>query len=139
MATTSSPKITSDARESKSNHSSSKRLWQVPVFLVGVAALFAVWHYRPLWTDHPARQIERDLSAVRRLLANPESDVEEEVRIAERAVETSEQVEDRAGEAYFLLGSAQIMLAERAAPCDAWQHWGPALMNLEQADKKGVP
>jgi TolA-binding protein len=61
------------------------------------------------------------------------------VRLAEQAAVEAEQVKGRAGEAYFLLGSSLIRLAERSAPQDAWPHWGAALLNLEKADKQGVP
>jgi tetratricopeptide (TPR) repeat protein len=111
----------------------------VPVFLAGVAALVAVWLYRPVWLNQPARQFERDRVALRRLLANPDSDPAEVVRLAEQAVTASEQIEGQAGEAYFLLGSALIRVAERAGPQDAWQHWGAARLNLEKAEKLGVP
>jgi tetratricopeptide (TPR) repeat protein len=142
MATEKAPNATTGTAADKPRGSRRRQLWQVPLFLAGVGALLAVWYYRPTAGDHSARQLDRDLAAVRQLVANPDGgalEAEEAVRVAERAVEASERVEARAGEAYFLLGSAQVRLADRSKPEDAWQHWGPALMNLEQAEKKGVP
>jgi tetratricopeptide (TPR) repeat protein len=142
MATAKAPNTTTGTAAGKPKGSRRRQLWQVPLFLTGVASLFAVWQYRPLAGDQSARQLDRDLSAVRQILANPEGgalEAEEAVHLAERAVEASERVEGRAGEACFLLGSAQVRLSDRSPPDEAWQYWGPALMNLQQAEKKGVP
>jgi hypothetical protein len=61
-------------------------LWPAPVFVLGVAALVAVWLCRPLWPTSPLRRIEQDLSAVAGMLERPDGDVERALKLAQRCL-----------------------------------------------------
>jgi hypothetical protein len=113
-----------------------RQLWQVPTFLLGLLALAGVWVARPLWQTTPCRDEDRTLAAVRRHLNERDFD---------RAVADGEQALAQAhgpahhGEAHFLLGSAHVGLAEKAAPPDGRDSWRRARYHLEQAEALGVP
>src|SRR5690349_9164988 len=62
------------------------QLWQVPVFLAGVAAIVGVWLARPLWHATEAQLLERDLKAARRELAEPVPDWPRVAELAEAAL-----------------------------------------------------
>ncbi len=113
-------------------------LWQAPVFVLGVAALVAVWFCRPLWPDSAARRIEADLARAREMLLRPESDLDQALKLARTALDSSAIVPDRAGEAAFLVGSVCIRLAEKSDPVRAGEHWQAARDALELALREGV-
>jgi tetratricopeptide (TPR) repeat protein len=114
-------------------------LWQAPVFVLGVAALVAVWLCRPLWPINPAQRIDRDLAAARQLLERSDGDIDEALRLAGRLLEACEQVPDRAGEAALVAADCHIRLAEKAAPGRAAEHWQQARKYLDRADQSGLP
>jgi tetratricopeptide (TPR) repeat protein len=116
-----------------------RQLWQVPVFVAGVVALFGSLLARPLACGNPGRQLERDLDAARALVARPDGDAEEALRLARRAVAAARQAPGRAGEANFLLGCAHVRLAERKAAPGPDEHWRSARQHLEEAAHQGVP
>ncbi len=114
-------------------------LWQVPVFFLGVASLAAVLGARPPWRDGAARQLERDLASARQALAKPDGDAGRVPALMERVLAGRDRWPHRAGEAFFLLGSAHARLADQAAGDDALGHWRAALDHLRQAESLGVP
>jgi tetratricopeptide (TPR) repeat protein len=116
-----------------------RQLWQVPVFVAGVASLLGALLARPLACGGPGRQLEHDLAAARALVARPDGDAEEALRLARRAAETARQAPGRSGEALFLLGWAHVRLAERKAAADDDEHWRGARQALEEAARQGVP
>ncbi|MFM7152152.1 MAG: tetratricopeptide repeat protein, partial [Gemmataceae bacterium] len=113
-------------------------LWQVPVFFAGLVTLFWVWNCRPFCLDSTARRIERQLSEARDLLTRPEGDAENALRLALAALESSDSLPDRAGEAAFLAGWAYIRQAERADPIESRQAWQQAQEYLNQAQRNQV-
>jgi tetratricopeptide (TPR) repeat protein len=104
------------------------------MFVLGVGALLAVWLARPIWPDAPERRLERDLRAVRQFLSRSDGDGQQALRLAQRALELTEEFPNRAGEANLLVGTAHLRLAEHAP-----EHWQAARPFLLEADKLGVP
>jgi len=87
-------------------------LWQAPLFVLGIAALIAVWFGRPLFPDNPARNLERDLASVREMLAMPNGDIEKALKLAHHALDKTAIAPELAGEAALLVGTAHMRLAE---------------------------
>ncbi|MFO0875913.1 MAG: tetratricopeptide repeat protein [Gemmataceae bacterium] len=109
------------------------QLWQAPVFVLGLAALAAVWFCRPLWPDCAARRIDADLATARQLLSGREGDADQALKLAQRALEACESAPDRTGEVALLAGTACIRLAEKADPVRSSEHWQKAREYLGQA------
>jgi tetratricopeptide (TPR) repeat protein len=114
-------------------------LWQVPVFLLGCAALVAAWLVRPLLSEQASRRLERDLASARQILSRPDGNIEQALTLTQRAVESSKELLAYAGEAAFLAGSAHIRIAEKADSVRAQESWAQARECLEQAELHGVP
>jgi tetratricopeptide (TPR) repeat protein len=138
MAHKSTPTATAPAPQSPPTRSG-RPLWQAPLFVLGVGALAAVWFGRPLWPDTPQRRLQRDLKTARHLLSRSDGDPEQARRLAQRALDASDQSPGEAGEAALLLGTAHIRLAERAGAGKARAHWRKAFTLLQQAQRDGVP
>ena len=117
----------------------SRPLWQAPLFVLGVAALAAAWFGRPLFPANPPRQIERDLANARSILAKADGDPPYALKLAKRAMDASEQVPQRKGEAAFLAGLACMKLAEKGAAAQSAERWKESRRYLEQARQAGVP
>jgi tetratricopeptide (TPR) repeat protein len=114
-------------------------LWQAPLFVLGVAALAAVWFGRPYLAPNGARRVERDLAEARQLLARSDGDAEHALELAEAALEASDPHSETAGVATFLAGWACVRIAEKADPVRARELWPRARGYLEEAERKGVP
>jgi tetratricopeptide (TPR) repeat protein len=112
-------------------------LWQVPLFVVGVAALAAVLFARPFLPKQSTCQLERDLRAVRHQLEHGDGDLESALVEAQRALEIAGSG-DRAAEAQFLLGSVHLRLAAVAEGQTAQVHNRAAREHLEEAGRLGV-
>jgi tetratricopeptide (TPR) repeat protein len=135
MATLTPPATSTEAAAVRAGISP-RPLWQAPLFVVGVAALAFVWLVRPFASDDGTRQAERDLNAARSLLGRSEGDPQKALTLAQRALDRGPQ--SQAGEAHYLLGSAEARLAERATPNLAPDHWRQARAHLEEAERLGV-
>ncbi len=109
-------------------------LWQVPVFLLGVATLAAMWLGRPLLTSSVGQRIDRDLKQAEQLLSRSDGDVEQALRLARRAFDTAvDKAPERSAEAALLVGTAYIRLAEKTTGPAAKENWEKAREALEQA------
>jgi tetratricopeptide (TPR) repeat protein len=133
MGTESSPTVSPDTAGA-----GTRPLWQVPVFLAGVTTLVVVLVTRAPAESGP-RQIERDLTHARQNLNRSDGDPKAAAEAAGKAVELIGPDGDRAGEAYFLLGTAEMRLGDRASGDAARPHWAEARKNLEEAERLGVP
>lgn len=119
---------------------SRRRLWPVPVFLLGVAVLAAVWVYRPFPSLRSGGRLpDDDLEAVRQALDPPHPDTGRALALGEELYERIDQFPDRAGEIHFLLGSAYVRRAGEASREQVPFAWGKARAHLEQAAAQGVP
>jgi tetratricopeptide (TPR) repeat protein len=115
-----------------------RHLWQVPVFFLGVAAVLTACLTRPFVGHDPIRQFHHDLAEARRLLHRQSSDPDEALRHAQKAVDGIMYDAGRAAEAFFLLGSAHIRVAETAGGTGADEHWREAKRYLEEAERRGL-
>lgn len=133
MGTESSPTVSPDT-----TGAGPRPLWQVPVFLAGVTTLVVVLVTRAP-ADSGPRQVERQLNHARQILSHADGDAEAAAEAARRALEIIGPDGDRAGEAYFYLGSAEMRLGDHAPGDAARPHWEAARKALEEAERRGVP
>src|SRR5579875_3718063 len=109
------PATPSNAITDGSSRVSLGQLWQVPVFFVGVVAVLTACLTRGLIAPDPVRQLHHDLAEARRLLERERNDPDTALRYAQRAVDHLSYDPGRAAEAFFLLGSAHLRVAEQQA------------------------
>jgi hypothetical protein len=120
------------------------QLWQVPVFLAGVAAVIGVWLARPLWHVSEAQLLERDLKAARKELSQPLPDWQRAAELAEDALKRAGSDPKSAGLANYLLGCGLVGPAARrwtsvSGVTPVPPVWKQARLHLEEAAKLGVP
>ena len=125
-------------RAGEGSGNSSRQLWQVPVFLAGVGVLVSVCLGRPLGGDHNVRQLDRTLANARKILNQPDGDPREAANLARRALDSAQAFPGRLATAQFLLGSAEVRLAERASTLEGAEFWKSARRHLEEAERLGV-
>jgi tetratricopeptide (TPR) repeat protein len=130
--------VTPHGENQRSARTPASLLWQVPVFLLGIAALVSVWLSGSIWQVDPALQIERDLATAREILSRADGDAEFALQLASRAREAPSIPPERLGEASLLAGTAQLRLAEKADPSQAQEAWKRARVLLEHAESAGV-
>lgn len=101
------------------------RLWQVPTFLLGLAAFAAVWQgWLPLGPGDPAAAFRRDLDALQAAAGRAAPDPGELKAALARVAGAADAYPEQAPAAHFALGSGWVRLAERAAdPAEARNHW----------------
>jgi tetratricopeptide (TPR) repeat protein len=119
--------------EEPPNRTNPGQLWQVPVFLAGVAAVVGVWFARPLWHATDAQLAERYLKAARRELAEPVPDWQRVAELAESALNLARSDEKNANLAKYLLGYACAGMAGQAPAQEAEPIWQRARAYLEEA------
>jgi tetratricopeptide (TPR) repeat protein len=134
-----------------------RRLWQVPVFFLGLGTLLGVTLGRPFWPPPEGAPAARDLAQARQLFAQPETTPFQLRAFVERALQQSDRFPQRAGEAHFLLGSAFLRQTGKAIgpadyvvsparrpdpeplPKEVADAWQKARVHLERAENLGVP
>ncbi len=133
----------SDKGEHAEDAQNTRSLWQVPLFLVGVGVLTGICLARPLGGDVVNRQVDNELREVRKLLNHPEIDValaEKAIKTAAQALERTQTVPNRAGEARYLHGLAQVRLAQILNdPPRVDELWHAALEDFDAALQLSVP
>lgn len=115
------------------------QLWQVPLFLLGLVALAAVWLARPLWYDPEIAHLRSDLARARSLLQEPHAALHGLTVLLNESLSHIDRLPDRAGETHFLLGSTYLRLAEQVPADRAADLWQKARSHLEEAEHLGVP
>jgi tetratricopeptide (TPR) repeat protein len=122
------------------------QLWQLPMFLAGVVAILVVALGRPLWRNAEQRIVDRSLTTLSRALDQGPAELRAAIEQVEQNLDRFERVPARRGEAHFLLGQANVRLAEDAsAAAAADRHataagfWNRAREYLEEAERLGVP
>jgi tetratricopeptide (TPR) repeat protein len=116
-----------------------RRLWQAPVFVLGLVALLGAWCVRPHLSGGPGRCAAHGLTEARRELDDNRGDLNATADRLHRLLDRGALAPERVGEAHFLYGTALIRLAERTSPALAAEQWKDALEHLQEADKLGVP
>src|SRR5713226_3050765 len=74
------------------------QLWQVPAFLLGLAAILTVWAIRPLWYDPETLRHSRELARARKILDEPGTPVNDLTIVLTDALNQVERRPDLAGE-----------------------------------------
>jgi tetratricopeptide (TPR) repeat protein len=113
--------------------------WQVPTFLLGLAALIAVWFGRPAWHISDSQKLNHQLSAAREALSESPPDLKKAKESTEAALIRAQQFPDRLGEAQYLAGLVYCRLAKQSTPGEADSIWKKARNHLEEAVKGIVP
>src|SRR5262245_47249028 len=75
-----------------------RQLWQVPVFVAGLAAVILVGTFRPFRPDSCAHQVENHLAVLRQTLDDPKGRADEVLAFAENYLARVAQHPGRAGE-----------------------------------------
>ena len=132
------PTPSSNPVENSPSRPSLRQLWQVPVFFLGIVALITACLTRGMVAPDPVRQLHHDLSEARRLLHHHTGDPDEALLHAQRAVDTIMYDRGRDAEAFFLLGSAHIRVAEAGGEADGGEHWLQSRQCLEEAERRGL-
>lgn len=125
------------------------RLWQLPLFLVGLGLFLFVYYVHPTRRgDTDDRRFDRSLAAIRALLTRPAVEADSTLNLAEAAYKDAKRFPQRAGEVTFLLGSAHARKAEaifdQKGTVDqlrltvAREHLSNARQHLEKATTLGV-
>jgi TolA-binding protein len=119
--------------------SAPRRLWQVPTFLVGLAAMLAAWHYADRLRPSLAQRYEKALLVLRPAVDRWPPDPDQ-VRAALRKVPDAEPPADVATRAKYLTGSAYVALAESTtSKTEAEEWWALARRDLEAVDDASLP
>ncbi|HEX3150459.1 MAG TPA: hypothetical protein VHR66_20440 [Gemmataceae bacterium] len=115
-----------------------RRLWQIPTFLVGVAALVAMWHAGHRFRPSTSERFNRASVALRSSLERWPPDVDQ-VQAALRKLPEGEPPADKATLVHYLVGSAYVALAEAASsPTAAAESWELARTHLEAVSTKDL-
>ncbi len=115
-----------------------RRLWQAPVFVLGLGVFVAFWFCQPYFKPDSNRIDARVIKGVREDLGRDNCDLAATVNTLKRLLDRGVP-EELAGEAHFLYGTAEIRLAETAEAGLARNHWLTAHDQLDEAEKQGVP
>jgi hypothetical protein len=121
------------ARASHAPHDPTTHLWQVPVFLLGVAVFVCAWRgWLPLGTPDAVGDFSRDLAALRLSYEKVTPDRDELKELLARVATNVDSFPDYSAAARFALGSGYARLAElTAAPDEARTHWTLAKQHFD--------
>jgi hypothetical protein len=110
-----------------------RRLWQVPTFLVGLAALVALWHSGDRLRPSIPEQYKRALLALKPAADRSPADVDQ-INSALRRLPSADPPPELLTLTRYLVGSAHVALAEaNPGGPEAADHWATARKNLEPA------
>jgi tetratricopeptide (TPR) repeat protein len=132
------PATPSPSDEDHSSRFSLRQLWQVPVFFVGVVAILTACLTRSLIAPDPVHLLHHNLAEARRLLDREINDPNGALRHAQQAVDNLAIDQARTAEAYFLLGSAHLGIADQAGESAAGEHWREARRCFQEAERRGL-
>ncbi len=131
------------ATVSAANSNAPARLWQVPTFLVGLAAFLAVWQgWVPISARDPASAFLGDLAALRTASEKLAPDREELKTLLDRTAKQAEAYPEHAPLAHFIIGSGYVRVAESTNnPTEALTFWHLARQHFEgvKASQLGDP
>src|SRR5260370_27582155 len=105
--------------------------WQVPAFLLGLAALALVFFGRPLWHISDFQKLHRQLSVAREALKESPPDLKKAQELTEAALNHSQQFPEHLGEVHYLAGRIYCRLAAQSSPHEGDAIWQKARCHLE--------
>ena len=110
-----------------------RSLWQVPTFLVGLAALVALWHAGDRLRPSVGEQYKRTLLALKPAVDRSPADVDQ-INSVLRRLPAADPPPEMLTVTRYMVGSAHVALAEaNPAGPEAADHWATARKNLESA------
>ena len=114
--------------------SGSASYWQLPTFLLGVAAFVAAWQgWLPLGAADPAAAFAADLAALRAAAESSSPDRAELKAAVGRVTSTLDAFPEHAAAAHFAVGSGYVRLAELTPnPGEAHEAWGLARQHFDR-------
>jgi TolA-binding protein len=129
--------------EDRSSRLLLRQLWQVPVFFLGVVAILTACLTRGLIAPDPVHQLHQHLAEARRLLERDANDPDGALRHAQLAVDNLAFDQGQAAEAFFLLGSAYLRIAEHLSSEGnnselRTQNLKEARRCLQEAERRGL-
>lgn len=116
----------------------SRRLWQLPTFLVGLGAFIALWQYGDRIRPTLAERYEKAMVALRPAVDRWPPDPDQ-VRAALRKVPDAEPPAEMAPRVKYLTGSAYVALAEAMPDAESKEMWAKARRDLEAAADQDMP
>lgn len=123
------------ATETAAPRDRTQRLWQVPTFLVGLAALFALWHSGDRLRPSAHEQYKRALAILRPAVDRWPADADR-IQAALRRLPKTPPPPEMQAQASYIIGSAYVGLAESTpSPAEATDHWAEARKHLEGAEQ----
>jgi hypothetical protein len=128
----------SNSIEDRSSSFTLRRLWQVPLFFVGLVAIVTACLTRGLVAPDMVRQLHHELAEARRLLHRDANDPNGALEHAQQAVDNLMYDQGRAAEAFFMLGSAHLRAAESPSEPSAEEHCREARRCLQEAERRGL-
>src|ERR1700732_375454 len=90
-----------------------RRLWQVPTFVAGVAAIVALWQAQPYLRPANVRHVDREIVSARAALEAGDPDINLALSKAQKILTQNPLTPEQQGTVYFLIGSAYVLLAEK--------------------------
>jgi tetratricopeptide (TPR) repeat protein len=114
-----------------------RKLWQVPTFLLGVAATTALWQAQPYLRPSSVRHVEREIASARAALEAGDPDVDLALSKAQQILTQNPLSPEQQGTVYFLIGSAYVFLAEKSRDHPDMEAWRKARESLEKAAELG--
>lgn len=137
MATEHAQTATSQALLTDHRRLPLRRLWQVPLFCAGIAALVTMGIIRPFRHEDGLHRTDRDLRAAFEALEQAKPELDRAQAIAENVLARPDCSARQTGEARYLLGSVygrRALAARGPAP----ELWKKARGYLEDAESLGV-
>lgn len=115
-----------------------RRLWQLPTFLVGLAALLAMWYVGDRIRPSVAERYEKAMIALRSAVDRWPPDPDQ-VRAALRKIPDADPPAEMAPRVKYLTGSAYVALAEAMPDAESTEMWATARRDLEAAADLDLP
>lgn len=116
----------------------SRRLWQLPTFVIGACALWAMWNHGDRLRPSVADRFESAVAALRPAVDRCPADLDQ-VQAALRMLPAGEPPPERAAQVRYLTGSGYVALAEAAgSDAEAAELWAVARKNLEAVPLKDL-
>lgn len=118
-----------------------RNLWQVPAFLVGLAAFVSAWQgWLPVGSPDPIHTFRKDLAALRAAAERAAPDPAELKALLTRAAAEADNFPEAGPDAHFALGSAYARLAElTGVPHEARVNWDLARQHFDRVKADQLP
>src|SRR5262249_37520565 len=113
-------------------------LWPWPTFLLGIAAVVAVYFARPHLAQSDVDRLQHDLRELHRVLEQGPIDLDRAFTLAKRVVEKSEQFPQYVGESHYLFGCTHLAKADDLGTTDQSDSLSEACKEFELAEQAGV-